>query len=175
MNTGRPSSAVLGLLPETEIFVDKANFEKCTELPGLKVFQYNCAIFFMNRDNFKNCIFKKTLNLTSEELLKACEEKTFQNHHKIHTVIIDCSSISYLDTAGVDTVGEVVAAFNELNISCYLVACPTHVLSILESTKMLAKLNGDSSGIFPSIHDAVVHCSSDGREHFNFSEKVFAF
>lgn len=141
--------------------MDRDNFDKAQELPGIKVFQYNCAIFFMNREHFKHQIFKKTLNLTTEELLEAVNSKS-KLVIQIHTIIIDCSCISYLDSSGVELVNEVVLALKDLNIHCYLVACPTHVLLILERTNMLATLNSESSGLFPSIQDAVAHCTSPG-------------
>lgn len=164
-----PRYALLGILPETEIFVNVANFELATQLPGIKIFQYNCALFFMNRENFKSVLFERTLNLSSEDLFEISEDtKKTLNAENVHTVIIDCSTISYLDIAGVETISEVVVSLKDLGISCFLVSCPTQLLYIFERTKLIEKVQGKNFGLFPSIHDAIAHCTEGSKPKENF-------
>lgn len=75
----------------------------------------------------------------------------------MNTIIIDCSTIPYIDTSGVETIGEIVATLKELDIRCYLASCPTQVLTMFERTRLVDNLCSNYSGLFPSIHDAVCY------------------
>lgn len=162
-----PGSTLLGQLPFTEIYVDVAHFKKAQEIPGIKIYQYSCSLFFMNRDHFKEGLYQKCLNLKSEDILEmnhalATPEKasiTTRNVRSVHTIIIDCSTISYIDTSGVETLDEIIQSLKELGIKCYLTSCPTQILTMFERTKFLENLPVSYSGIFPSVHDAVIHSS----------------
>ena len=167
-----PSSTLLGQLPSTEIYVDLLHFKKAKEITGIKIYQYSCSLFFMNRDHFKESLFSKTLEVTSDDILEVVLQRSdSKNHHpikksinyelinSIHSIIIDCSTISYIDTSGVETISEIVNCLKELNIKCFLSSAPTQVLIMFERKKLLENLPKNFSGIFPSVHDAVVHAS----------------
>lgn len=167
-----PSSTLLGQLPSTEIYVDLLHFKKAKEITGIRIYQYSCSLFFMNRDHFKESLFSKTLEVTSDDILELVLERSdSKNHHpikksinyelinSIHSIIIDCSTISYVDTSGVETISEIVNCLKELNIRCFLSSAPTQVLIMFERKKLLENLPKNFSGIFPSVHDAVVHAS----------------
>ena len=168
-----PSSTLLGQLPSTEIYVDLLHFKEAKEISGVKIFQYSCSLFFMNRDHFRESLYQKTLEVTSDDILELVLERSkSSNHHpakksinqeligSIHSIIIDCSTISYIDISGVETISDIVNSLKELNIRCFLSSAPTQVLIMFERKKLLENLPKNFSGIFPSVHDAVVHASN---------------
>ena len=168
-----PSSTLLGQLPSTEIYVDLLHFKKAKEISGTRIFQYSCSLFFINRDHFKDSLFQKTLEVSSDDILELVLERSkSRNHHpikksinqelvsSIHSIIIDCSTISYIDTSGVETISDIVNCLKDLNIRCFLSSPPTQVLIMFERKNLLENLPKNFSGIFPSVHDAVVHASN---------------
>lgn len=133
-------------------------------MTGIKIYQYSCSLFFMNRDHFKEGLFRKTLNISSDDVLEmTAAHEGVRLAHRVHTVVIDCSTIAYIDTAGVETIGEIVASLKDLDIRCYLASCATQVLTMFERTRLLDTLCTNYSGLFPSVHDAVVHCGQSAE------------
>ncbi|KAI1290752.1 Prestin [Halotydeus destructor] len=155
-----PSSTILGQLPYTEIYVDIVHFNAAHEITGIKIFQYNCSLFFMNRDHFRNSLFQRCLSISADDLtdMSNANKEALKSNRGVHTVILDCSTISYIDTAGVETVAEIVSILKELDIRCFLASCPTQILTMFERTRVMDNLCSNYSGVFPSVHDAVVHC-----------------
>lgn len=172
-----PSSTILGRLESTEIYVDMLHFKKAVEVTGIKIYQYSCVLFFLNRDHFRDNLYQKTLQVSSDDIL----ELIFQLHsdqnrinqgnnryrkklnegliNEVHTIIIDCSTISYIDSSGVDTIQEIIDSLKELNIKCFLCSIPTQVLTMFERKNLLENISKNFSGLFPSIHDAVVNAT----------------
>ncbi|RWS04327.1 solute carrier family 26 member 10-like protein [Dinothrombium tinctorium] len=150
-----PHSTLLGALPYTEIYADTKVFAEAKEIPGVKIYQYSSALFFLNRDHFKNDILRQTININADDIY----EGKCTNQTPVHTVVIDCSPISYIDSSGVETLCEVIELFKELNVRCFLCSCPTSVLNMFERTNFFDRLPPKFSAIFPSVHDAIAYTS----------------
>lgn len=57
-HSSRPSTAVLGILPGTDIFVSLKRYSAAVELPGIKIFRFDGALTFANRDHFETRLKK---------------------------------------------------------------------------------------------------------------------
>lgn len=155
----RPTSTLLGQLPRTEIYVDKTHFKEAKEIPGIKIYQFSSALFFINRDYFKDDLLLKTLNLTCDDILDSSDPlRKLCQQLVTSTIIIDCSGMAYIDSSGVESILEVINLLKDMDIRCYLSSCPTPVLNMLERSNFFSKIPNGYSGLFPSVHDAVVHC-----------------
>lgn len=161
-----PSSTLLGQLPSTDIYVDLIHFKKAKEIPGIKIYQYSCCLFFMNRDHFKESLFQKTLGMSSDDLIELVDRRKKSRGASeeeegtlAHTIIIDCSTISYIDSSGIETLTEIIKLLKEMNIHCFLSSAPTQVLIMFERTNFLDNFP-NFCGLFPSIHDAVIRATS---------------
>nr|XP_020449704.1 sulfate anion transporter 1 [Monopterus albus] len=82
----------------------------------------------------------------------------------LHGIVIDCSSIVFLDTAGVNALKEVRKDYGELGVSVVLAQCNTSVLDTLERggyhpTKKESD-EGESNSLFFTISDAVCYVQS---------------
>ena len=158
-----PSSTLLGQLPSTDIYVDLIHFKKAKEITGIKIYQYSCCLFFMNRDHFKESLINKTLAMSSDDVVELIDRRKKRGSSEInelvHTIIIDCSTISYIDSSGIEALTEIIKLLKELNIHCFLSSAPTQVLIMFERTNFLDNF-ANYCGLFPSIHDAVIRATS---------------
>jgi len=73
---------------------------------------------------------------------------------KPEAVIIDLSSVPFMDSSGVETVIEVIKLLKDQDVSVYLASCPIHIIELFEKTKFFNTVKNRC--IFPTIHDAVV-------------------
>jgi len=124
----------------------------------------------MNAHNFKNSLYKKALNISKYEnynfsKVDVCYnnfysffsdqiEKLKDDRLRIHTIIINFSSIFYIDSTGVEVLIEVIEELEELNIKVILVSCSQSVIQMLEKTNFFTKVL--SPNICATVHDAVV-------------------
>lgn len=74
----------------------------------------------------------------------------------VHTVIIDCSGISTIDSAGVRCLEEVIKDFKKISLHCYFANCPSPLLLMLKRMNFIDRLPSNA-GIFATIHDAVLN------------------
>lgn len=147
-----PHRCSLGNLTNTDIYLDTKRYPEAKEISGVKIYHWGAALYFANREVFKGALGKfidspnNSRGSGHEVLVKS----------KFHHLIIDCSSFSYLDCAGVETLIEVSKEFKEENVTVFLAGCSVPVYDRLHSAGYSTKVHQPS--IFPTIHDAVLHC-----------------
>ncbi|XP_053285185.1 sulfate transporter [Pleuronectes platessa] len=82
-----------------------------------------------------------------------------ESPRNLRSIVIDCSAILFLDTAGVSALKEVRKDYEELGVRVVLAQCSTSVLDTLESGGYYPDTGGDDGGekkkIFFTIADAV--------------------
>ncbi|XP_060679143.1 solute carrier family 26 member 10-like [Hemiscyllium ocellatum] len=74
---------------------------------------------------------------------------------RIRSVVIDCSSIIFIDTAGARLFVQMCAECQKADMWVYLAECNKDVLKILTCSGLLNHLHPEQ--IFVTIHDAVVN------------------
>ncbi|GAB6029790.1 hypothetical protein CHUAL_005505 [Chamberlinius hualienensis] len=209
IRTKRPRVFSMGNVPYTDVYLDVKKFKTAKEIEGVKVLHFSGALYFANKDHFRNDIQRKTFNNPNlhlsnqkkkkEKNLEAKNGKAYitddkpgqpsvqrsdstvtlnnnlyltnKNNHlrtvnivpllreigsttSVHTVVIDCSAISFIDASGLNVVQQVSKTFQELNIRFFLADCQDNVIEKLEKSEFYENENGN---IFPTIHDAVVY------------------
>ncbi|KAL0973994.1 hypothetical protein UPYG_G00214030 [Umbra pygmaea] len=85
------------------------------------------------------------------------------NQVNFHSVVIDCSPVLFLDTAGVNVLKEVCKDYMQLGVQVFLAQCNTSVLeSLKKGGYYLEKGNGEKerSSVFFTISDAVHYAQS---------------
>lgn len=70
-------------------------------------------------------------------------------------VILDCSTMSFIDTMGVKALTSVVKEYRDVEIEILLAFCKSGVREMFEKTGFFDIL--DREKLFPTIHDAVMH------------------
>ncbi|XP_015789272.1 solute carrier family 26 member 6 isoform X2 [Tetranychus urticae] len=151
-----PNVSLLGQLPNTEIYVEKNYFQQAVELDGIKIFRFSSALFFLNTETFRENLFKFCFDCTYFELMEADDATRKFILGKTKAVIIDCSTISYVDSPGVEMILEIFNGLRDIRVRCYLASCPAIVLSMLERTRFTERITAKRSPIFPTTHDAVI-------------------
>ncbi|XP_066527028.1 solute carrier family 26 member 6 [Hoplias malabaricus] len=76
---------------------------------------------------------------------------------RTHFIILDFSTVSFIDTVTLKTLKNIFQDFAEVDVSVYIAGCQVHVVQQLERGGFFS-VSLPKSCLFPSIHDAVLHC-----------------
>ncbi|XP_053422888.1 sulfate transporter [Nycticebus coucang] len=143
LRTQKPKNSLLGLVEETETFESMSVYKNLQTKPGIKIFRFAAPLYYINKECFKSALYKKTVNpvLVKAAQRKAAKRKmkeeivTFSgiqdevsvqlshNPLELHTIVIDCSAIQFLDTAGIQTLKEVRRDYEAIGIQVLLAQC----------------------------------------------------
>ncbi|XP_067683915.1 prestin-like isoform X1 [Haliotis asinina] len=102
-------------------------------------------------------IVKETTNNSTDVHLRISSENVSESPMRgseVHTVIIDCSTMSYVDSVGVKVMGQVINELKDVNVSVLLAHCKVDVREMFEKTGFF-KTN-DKEQVFVTVHDAVL-------------------
>ncbi|XP_074594141.1 solute carrier family 26 member 6-like isoform X2 [Brevipalpus obovatus] len=151
-----PSSSLLEHLPNTEIYVEAERFRNSRPVECIRIYRFSCALFFLNAEVFRENLFKLCFGCSYFDLLRL---DVYNRRHfigKITAVVIDCSTISYVDIIGMEIIYDVLNSLSDLNIRGYLAACPATVLDMLERASAYDKFSSKKFPVFPTVHDAII-------------------
>ncbi|XP_064155201.1 solute carrier family 26 member 10 isoform X1 [Anguilla rostrata] len=180
--TQRADCSVLGRASNTEIYRPIEQHSKCCEIPGVKILTYNGPIYYGNRSFFREAV-TRLLDLTPERIRRSekiqerrdreavatveagvantsfSSENEFikseTSSSEIQAVLIDCSSVSFVDVAGARLFIQVCTECQKVGVQIYLSNCNESVLKILTSSGLMNHMSAQH--IFVTVHDAVVH------------------
>lgn len=150
---------LLGILPDSGIYVNLDTHRKSIELPNMKIFQYIGAINFASSSTFKRSLYKcldDTLMRRRNDNNKQQSQDNVDEVRKLqaHALIIDLSAVTHLDVAGCKTLAEIQTDMLLSNTIVYLTAPNDEVFETIKRSEVL------SIGEFivlPTIHDAVLY------------------
>uniref|UniRef100_A0A8C1NMU9 STAS domain-containing protein n=1 Tax=Cyprinus carpio TaxID=7962 RepID=A0A8C1NMU9_CYPCA len=182
-----PKNALLGQIPDTGLYFDVDEYEEAEECSGIKIFQSNTSIYFANSDLYVSALKAKVRPNQAFGFIKFCTlyfcdyrlELTQQNcslqmdhvytngqmneNHTesdseddfflqrltpIHTIILDFTPVNFIDSVGAKCIKSIFYMF---------VCFAGTLLSDLRTLKFFCEpVTPDL--IFPTIHDAVLHC-----------------
>ncbi|XP_031422397.1 solute carrier family 26 member 6 isoform X2 [Clupea harengus] len=74
-----------------------------------------------------------------------------------HSVILDLSTVSFVDTVTLKTLKNICRDFGEVDVTVYLAGCQVCVVQQLERGDFFSA-SIPKNHLFPSIHDAVLYC-----------------
>ncbi|XP_062397531.1 solute carrier family 26 member 6 [Sardina pilchardus] len=74
-----------------------------------------------------------------------------------HSIILDLSTVGFADTVALKTLKNICRDFGEVDMTVYLAGCQVCVVRQLERGGFFSA-SIPKSRLFPSIHDAVLHC-----------------
>ncbi|RWS10166.1 solute carrier family 26 member 10-like protein [Dinothrombium tinctorium] len=145
-----PKLRLLGQLPNSDIYLDIRQHPAAREIFGIKILQFSSPLFFMNKDMFQESVCKKALKL-----------QKFKGHPwqgKVEAVVIDCSSMSFVDSSAVETLSQITNELNQRGVEMALAAIPPPVISFLTRSDFFYK--SPNTAIYPSVHEAVMKVTS---------------
>ncbi|NXD22211.1 S26A6 protein, partial [Spelaeornis formosus] len=80
-----------------------------------------------------------------------------------YAVILDFSPVSFVDTVSIKILKNIFRDFHEIEVDVFIASCPVSVLAQLERGNFFSSAITKHS-FFPSVHDAVVHISSQRHQ-----------
>ncbi|XP_053732140.1 sulfate transporter [Synchiropus splendidus] len=176
--TQRAQMLELGCASSREHYEDLTAYYGLHTHPGVAVFRYQAPVYYANQSLFKKSLYKCTgLNpgKARRRMLKlkrqngekdaveadASTSVTLDGNppRRLHSVVMDCSAVLFLDSAGVNAVKEVHKDYGELGVKVILAQCSTSVVDALERGGYFSDQNGGER-IFFTIADAVRYAQS---------------
>ncbi|XP_054842403.1 sulfate anion transporter 1 isoform X2 [Eublepharis macularius] len=173
--TQHPHAALLGQIGNTVFYEDNEEYKNLLPVPKVKIFRFEAPLYYANKDFFLKCLHKRTGLDPAVEIAKrkkaerkgqqrlergsGQEEMTpclLPKHSDFQAIVIDCSAISFVDTAGVSTLKDTHKDHQELQITVLLACCNPTVIDSLERGGYLGNENKDMHELlFHSIHSAI--------------------
>ncbi|XP_077434848.1 sulfate transporter [Vanacampus margaritifer] len=146
---------------------------------GVAVFRYPAPIYYANQSLFKKSLYRNTgLDPVKEKVRRIKFEKKLKqesakqaedgegiadirltlDQKPFRSLVLDCSAILFLDSAGVNALKEVQKDYGELGVSVVLAQCNTTVLDALQRGGYFPEKQVEDDGLtFFTIADAVHH------------------
>uniref|UniRef100_A0A8C5DR86 STAS domain-containing protein n=1 Tax=Gouania willdenowi TaxID=441366 RepID=A0A8C5DR86_GOUWI len=76
----------------------------------------------------------------------------------LHSVILDWTSVSFIDSVGAKAIKQVVKEYAAVDVRVAIAGCNRNVLSELDTLQFFTG-NMSTDLMFPTVHDAVLHCN----------------
>ncbi|XP_024594024.1 sulfate transporter [Neophocaena asiaeorientalis asiaeorientalis] len=173
LRTQKPETSLLGVVEESEIFESMSAYKNLQAKSGIKIFRFVAPLYYINKEYFKSSLYKKTLNPV---LVKAAQKKAVKKKIKketatlsgirdevsvqlshdpleFHTIVVDCSAIQFLDTAGIHTLKEVRRDYEAIGIQVLLAQCNPSVRDSLARGEYCKK--EEENLLFYSVYEAM--------------------
>ncbi|KAI3387184.1 hypothetical protein SNEBB_005217 [Seison nebaliae] len=143
--------AILGNLPNTEIFRNVKYYQNSEESNGVKIVKFQNNIFYANTRRFQMSLYEAINMNVEKEYLKKKKDllklKKLQNENpnfsrvsfrlpnQLYVVILDCGSINYMDSSAVKMLEKMINELEELDIEILLSQLKPQPLQILRKNK----------------------------------------
>ncbi|CAI9623222.1 unnamed protein product [Staurois parvus] len=183
--TQRPRATLLGKVSGTEIYEDQFTYKELNNIPNVKIFRFDASLYYANKDYFRSSLYSKTgvnppivsalqrkakkeeeaasINLIKTEKRKTA--KTSVPQLDIHSLIIDCGAMQFIDTVGLGVLKEVRSDYEEIGVQVFLVNCNPSVRRSLHDGEYFSNTSGDVELLaFHSVHDAVTFAERKFKE-----------
>ncbi|KAM4747555.1 sulfate transporter [Rhinophrynus dorsalis] len=173
----RPGATLLGQVDNTEVYESMTTYKNLNFTQGIKIFRFEAPLYYVNKQCFKSALYKNSgvdpTTVAAAEKMKAKKKEklqkqegitevstqveTIQRLYKeqqlIHTLVIDCSAMHFIDTAGMNTLKEVLKDYKDIGIRVLLAQCNISVRNSLRNGDYFKR--EESSMVFHSVHQAV--------------------
>lgn len=173
--TQRPHAALLGRIGNTVFYEDEEEYENLLPVPKVKIFRFEAPLHYANKDFFLKCLHNRAgldpvVEIARRKKAKRKGQPIFDKgfeqgdamlslvakRQDVKAIVVDCSSIPFLDSAGVSTLKDTRKDYEELKIRVLLACCNPSVTASLERGSYMGSGNQDRHEmLFHSIHSAV--------------------
>ncbi|XP_069782593.1 sulfate anion transporter 1 [Narcine bancroftii] len=188
VRTQVPRTALLGRMQDSTLYEDQAEYNNLLSLPQIKIFRFEAALYYANKDYFMSSLMRKVgLNpilemakqkkAANKQIEKKKVGKTFNGNinqeqpvvlkelipklYNFHTIILDCSTIQFLDTVGINTMKTVLKDYDEIGIRVLLANCNPSVIDSLNRGEYFGENCKEMNTLlFYSVHTAVQYAEA---------------
>ncbi|XP_025831029.1 solute carrier family 26 member 10-like isoform X2 [Agrilus planipennis] len=134
----------------------------CVEFEGLKIFRYAGCIQFLTKLRFRNTLFEAVginpLEILDRQQRKKKVDDELENFD-IYCVIVDMSSVPYVDPSGVILIDYCIKDYRKIGIEVLLACLTGAVFEEIQKCKRNGSIK-ENFGIFVTIHDAVIYAQA---------------
>ncbi|XP_048876325.1 sulfate anion transporter 1 isoform X1 [Brienomyrus brachyistius] len=183
VRTQNPRVTLLGQIPNTSHYEDIKEYSDLLTLPKVKIFRFQAPLYYANKEFFLKSLYKAVdlepfLELTkmkkAEKKMKALANKQAERKSSnktngdialglvsrelaFHTLVLDCSSIPFIDTTGMLTLKGVVKDYNGVGVQVVLACCNPTVIDSLKRGSFFGAADKDIHNLFfHTVHSAVL-------------------
>ncbi|XP_061121606.1 solute carrier family 26 member 6-like [Syngnathus typhle] len=159
--TQRSPIAVLGQIPGTDCYRDVQLYTEAKMVPGVTIILCPSPIYFANSELVFTEITQIMSHAQTENPIRVETSSSSSTDvpTQSHSLILDFSSVSFMDTVAMTALCKLVENFEAWSIRVFLASCPESLLSQLRYHGCIPN-SLPSSCIFPSVHHAVHRCIS---------------
>ncbi|XP_034458326.1 sulfate anion transporter 1-like isoform X2 [Hippoglossus hippoglossus] len=184
--TQKPKVSLMGRANDSDLYEDVDEYKDLLPPLGVQVFRFQAPLYYANKDSFLKSLYKavgvepflevtrrskaerKAKDMFLKEA-KANRDKTngevviglVQRELEFHTIVLDCSAIPFIDSAGLAAFKGLVKEYKEIGVSLLLASCNTSVIDTLRKGRFFGKDDKDmSSSLFHTVHTAVLYANS---------------
>ncbi|KAG1935144.1 sulfate transporter [Pimephales promelas] len=172
----------LGQAGDRELFEDIGFYKGLQTQPDVAVFRYEAPIYYANQTLFKKSLYRSVgLDPLKEKARRRKLEKQRKQkqdgedpkqeievstnvyllkHTSLHALVIDCSPVLFLDTAGVNALKEVCKDYKELGVNVLLAQCNISVIDSLRRGGYYDPKKGTKEIKFHTVGDAISYAQS---------------
>ena len=179
--------SLLGRSEDSELYEDLDEYENLAAPAGVRVFRFQAPLYYANKDSFLRTLYETVgvdpfLELTrrrkadkkaAKGLAKQAggDSENLKNGQlcvglvrrelEFHTIVLDCSAIPFIDSAGMGAFAGLVKDYGELGVAVLLAGCNTPVIDALRRGAFFGEKDRDMSvRLFYSVHSAVLSARS---------------
>ncbi|RPH53858.1 MAG: STAS domain-containing protein, partial [Lysobacterales bacterium] len=145
LNT-RPNTAILGRLPNTNIFRNVEQFPEAETIPGLIILRIDASLYFAN------VVFLK------EKLHEICD----RHRTDLKAIILDASAVNDLDSSADTALHQLSDEFKQKGITFYIAGIKAPVREVMRRSGLYNILGGDH--FFFTIDAAVKRFQEKARQ-----------
>ncbi|VDM57491.1 unnamed protein product [Angiostrongylus costaricensis] len=174
-------STCMGRIPGTSDFKGLGHYRSAEEIPGIKVFRFDAPLYFANAELFILSVYNACglnpvlgntflpLRLVGRRVADASYDsvKEDQAEHvvtQLTHIIIDCSTIPYVDLMGKDALAQTYADYSTIDITVLMANCKAAVRQLFETTDFYQKV--PKNRMFVNINDAVNQALKEQRTRY---------
>ena len=173
-------SYVMQKSPKEELYLDSSEYQEIIDDPGVTIFRLESSLYFATAQLFRSKLYaitgdpRKSGNDAKEIVVDEMKETESgvvmdkePHDEKLHNsvenniqtptmkkfLIIDCSSLNYLDMNGINMLIQVIADYDKAGVTVMMARCTRYMLDIIDRSPLAEKLA--QNRVFPDIADAV--------------------
>lgn len=141
---------LLGQVRNTGIYEDVHTYRDAKETDGVQVFRFDGPLHFASVDNFRQSLQRQTRLPTNSGSESESESVC---RLAVHHLVLDCSAVTFLDSAGAKALADLVDQCAQLQVTFFLACTNSTVRQSLERFDFFKRRPRDS--LFVTVDDAV--------------------
>uniref|UniRef100_A0A8C9SKA1 Solute carrier family 26 member 1 n=1 Tax=Scleropages formosus TaxID=113540 RepID=A0A8C9SKA1_SCLFO len=156
--TQKPKVALMGQIQGSNHYEDIEEYNDLLTVPKVRIVRFQAPLYYANKDYFLTSLYKA---VDLEPVIEISKMKKAEKKAKIeldfHTLILDCSSMPFIDTTGMVTLKGLVKDYGEVGVRVVLACCQPSVIDALKRGSFFGVADKDIHTLFfHTVHSAVL-------------------